>query len=157
MEEPNPQKQHLLSKFRPLLPIVLLVAALLITGSALYILKTRKAAPVAPSGPSTSESDESNDTDQDQPSDYEFTVLIGEKANTPGVASVKLKTRVYFENHDTKPHGIMADSGNEPGASQFGKEVIEPNDGYSFLFLNAGRYKYNDPYDSSRSGEIIVE
>ncbi len=147
---PNRQKRLML--------IVIVIIALLVVVAALSVYASRKRKQnTTSSQPQTTRTEQQTAGQDDQPYDYEAVVSMETGGTVPAVLTVKPKTRVVFENHDTKPHGVVANPERDGSVPDFGQATIEPNDGYAHTFTASGHYKYHDPYDPARNGEIVVE
>jgi plastocyanin len=86
----------------------------------------------------------------------EATVSITAAGFVPATLTVPAGTRVYFENHDTQPHRIIATSGSSE-ADEFGSSTIDPSSGYAYSFHEGGNFTFHDGLNPLMNGEIQVQ
>jgi plastocyanin len=77
-------------------------------------------------------------------------VTIDNFSFTPPTLTVKLGTKVTFENHDDIPHSIVN------AAGKFRSKALDTDQSFEFTFATAGDYDYFCGLHPHMKGKIIV-
>ena len=80
----------------------------------------------------------------------EFKVTIDNFTFTPPELKVKVGDTVTWTNHDDIPHTVVS-------AGKFRSKTLDTDDKFSFIFTNAGDYKYFCSLHPHMTGMITVE
>ena len=80
----------------------------------------------------------------------EFKVTIDNFTFTPAELKVKVGDTVTWTNHDDIPHTVVS-------AGKFRSKTLDTDDKFSFIFTNAGDYKYFCSLHPHMTGMITVE
>jgi len=77
-------------------------------------------------------------------------VTIQNNAFSPATLTVKVGTTVIWTNKDGTPHTVTSDTG------VFSSVNLNPNQTFSFMFMNKGTFNYHCTIHSNMTAKIVV-